>query len=240
MTEAKLRQMLQSGFTQESSFVERKPDHFKDREARKTVVAFANSTPEGQESVLFIGVDDTTGSILGVSDPDTTQRKYSQVLEECYPPIRCQMHAITLAEGTVVAIVVPASPLKPHFSGPAYIRDGSRTVKANDEQYRELIVSRVGKAAVLLRYKRDHTLIAVRGVHYRLGSLKPLTGGGHVEEIPDCKIEACDGITVTVLALNSRTSFSESLERVTIEFDAIRNRPLLLVTAPGRRVSNRD
>jgi hypothetical protein len=53
MTEAKLRQMLQNGSTQESSFVERNPDHFKDREARKTVVAFANSTPEGQESIAW-------------------------------------------------------------------------------------------------------------------------------------------------------------------------------------------
>lgn len=75
MTEAKLRQMLQSGFTQESSFVERKPDHIKDREARKTVVAFANSTPEGQESALFIGVDNKTGRIVGVSDPDATQSR---------------------------------------------------------------------------------------------------------------------------------------------------------------------
>src|SRR6202011_2884170 len=99
MTDEKLRQMLQNGFTHESSFVERKPGNFKDREARKTIVAFANSTPEGQESVLFIGVDDKTGKILGGSDPDATQRKYSQVLEECYPPIHCQMHAITLTEG---------------------------------------------------------------------------------------------------------------------------------------------
>ena len=240
MTDEKLRQMLQNGFTHESSFVERKPGNFKDREARKTIVAFANSTPEGQESVLFIGVDDKTGKILGVSDPDATQRKYSQVLEECYPPIHCQMHAVTLTEGTVVAIVVPASPSKPHFSGSAYIRQGSRSIKANEGQYRELIVSQVGKVAVLLRYKRDHTLIAVRGVSYKLGSLKPFAGGGHVEEIPDCKVEACDGITVTLLGLSSRTSFSESLERVTIEFDPVRNRPLLLITAPGRSSSNRD
>ena len=44
MTDEKLRQMLQNGFTHESSFVERKPGNFKDREARKTIVAFANST----------------------------------------------------------------------------------------------------------------------------------------------------------------------------------------------------
>ena len=44
--------------------VERKPDGFKDREARKTVVAFANSTPEDQEAVLFIGVHDKSGEVL--------------------------------------------------------------------------------------------------------------------------------------------------------------------------------
>jgi hypothetical protein len=234
MTEAELRRMLLEGQTHESSLIERKPDNFKDKEARKTVVAFANSTPDGQKSVLFIGVDNETGRILGVANPDATQKKYSKVLEECYPPIRCQMHAIALAEGTVVAIVVPASPFKPHFAGSAYIRDGSRTVKANEAQYRELIISQVDKTAVLLRYKREHTLIAVRGVNYKLGSLKPMSGGGAVEEIPDCKVEECDGITVTFLGLSARTRFSESLGRVTIEFDAVRNRPLILVTAPGR------
>jgi hypothetical protein len=62
MTEEKLRQMLQKGFTHESSFVERKPGNFKDREARKTIVAFANSTPEGQECEPALDIDHTSAS----------------------------------------------------------------------------------------------------------------------------------------------------------------------------------
>jgi hypothetical protein len=55
-----------------------------------------------------------------------------------------------------------------------------------------------------------------------------------VEEIPDCKVETCSGHAVTFLRLDSRTSFSEALGRVSIEFDVERNRPRILVTAPGR------
>ena len=53
MTEAELLEMLRTGRTEESSLIERKPDGFKDREARKVIVAFANSTPDGQEADSF-------------------------------------------------------------------------------------------------------------------------------------------------------------------------------------------
>jgi hypothetical protein len=42
---------------------------------------------------------------------------------------------------------------KPHFTGAAYIRDGSQSVEATPELYENLIASRHTKAAELLRYK---------------------------------------------------------------------------------------
>jgi predicted HTH transcriptional regulator len=143
--------------------IERKPDGFKDREARRVIVAFAKSTPEGQEAGLFIGIDDKTGRVQGVASG------YSKVLEECYPSITVHMF-----EGkTVVAIVVPASLRKPHCGGGAYVREGSRSVLATDRLYEELMLSRQDLVRELLKYKRAHTLLTVRGIHYMLGSQKP-------------------------------------------------------------------
>jgi hypothetical protein len=234
MTEAELLEMLRTGRTEESSLIERKPDGFKDREARKVIVAFANSTPDGQEAVLFIGLEDKTGKVLGVANVDAAQLKYAKVLEECYPTITYRMHALMCEGKTILAIVVPASTRKPHFSGGAYVREGARSVLASDRLFDELILSRVDKACEMIKYKNAHTLCAVRGINYRLGSQKPFSGGGYVEEIADCKVEDCDAHTVTFLRLDARTSFSEALNRVTIERDVERGRPRIVVTAPGR------
>lgn len=233
MTESELIEMLRAGRTKESSLIERKPDDFKDREARKVIVAFANSTPDGQEAVLFIGMHDKTGDILGVANPDALQLRYAKALDECYPRISYQMHPLVFEEKTVVAIVVPASNKKPHFTGGAYIREGSRSVLATDELYEELILSRTDKTRELLKHKREHTIISVRGINYRLGSNKPLSGGGHVEGT-ECKIHNCNGLTVTLYRLDTQAYFTEDLSRVSISFDDQKNRPMVLVVAPGR------
>ncbi len=54
----------------EDNFTERKSEGAASRaELRKTLVAFANSVPEGRTAVLYIGVDDD-GTPMGVSNPD--------------------------------------------------------------------------------------------------------------------------------------------------------------------------
>lgn len=234
MTERELLDMLRSGRAQESSLVERKPDGFKDREARKTVVAFANSTPDGKEAVLFIGVHDKTGVVMGVANPDELQKKYARVLSECYPEITYRMHVIPFEGRDVVAIVVPASASKPHFAGAAYVREGSRSMPATIKLYEELILSRSDKTRQLLKFKYDHAMVTVRGLNYHLGTQRVFTGGGHTEEIPDCKVEDCNGFHVRLFRLDSRVYFSEDLSRVTLSFDDEKNRPMLLVVAPGR------
>jgi predicted HTH transcriptional regulator len=192
MKESDLLEMLGTGSTQESSLIERKPDNFKDREARKVVVAFANSTPEGQEAVLFIGLHDKTGDVIGVANPDELQRKYGRALAECYPSITYRMHTLAFDGKIVVAIVVPSSSRKPHFAGAAYVRNGSQSILASDELYQELILSRTDKTRELLKFKRTHTLFSVRGINYHLGSQKAFSGGGHTEQISDCYVVDCD------------------------------------------------
>jgi len=231
MTEAELIAMIHERRTQESGLCERKPDGCKDQEVRKTVVAFANSTPDGQEAVLFIGLNDKTGAVDGVANPDERQKRCANVLDECYPAITRYMYALTIDGKTVVAIVVPASRHKPHFSGGAYVRDGSRSVQASDRLYEELILSRTDLARELIKYKNNHTIVAVRGINYRLGSHKPFSGT-HVEGM-DCKIEDCSGMSVRLYRLDSQSRFTESLSQIQISFDDEKNKPLILVTAPG-------
>jgi predicted HTH transcriptional regulator len=97
---------------------------------RQTLVAFSNSLPEPETAVLFVGVDDKTGTILGVDDPEKAQMRIGDAGEDCYPAIRPEMKVVEVDGKRVLAVGVAHSKDKPHFAGPAYTRSGSRTVKA--------------------------------------------------------------------------------------------------------------
>ena len=231
MTEVELIDMIRTGRTQESSLCERKSDGCREPEIRKTVVAFANSTPDGQEAVLFIGLNDKTGAVEGVENTDKLQKRCTTALEECFPAIKRHMYVLAINGQTVVAIVIPASSHKPHFSGGAYVRDGSQSIQASERLYDELILSRTYPARELLNFKNNHTVVGVRGINYRLGSHRPFTGT-HVEGM-DCQIEACTGMYVKFYRLDSSSRFTESLSQIRISFDDEKNKPLILVSAPG-------
>lgn len=144
----------------EDAWVERKPyqqDPTKD--FRRTLVAFANSVMEGEWAVLFVGASDN-GDHPGVPNPDEVQRRALDVAEKnCYPPITCKPVVFeTTVAGTprvIVAILVPPSSNRPHFSGPAYVRQGSQTVVANETVFRELIDNRHGKVQALRRMTQE-------------------------------------------------------------------------------------
>ena len=133
----------------------------------------------------------------------------------------------------VVAVVVPPSPRKPHFTGPSFVRVGSESIQASERQYEDLILSRTDKTRQLVEFRDRRTIISVRGMNYRLGSSKPFSGGGHVEQ-GECQVERCDGFSVTLHDLGSGASFTEELSRVSITVDDQRGRPMLMVVAPGR------
>lgn len=68
-------QLLALASAQEDAFVERKAEGVSRRDIRKAACAFAN-TVDGRDGVLFIGVDDRTGAVLGVRDTDTLQKPF--------------------------------------------------------------------------------------------------------------------------------------------------------------------
>ena len=63
--------------SEEDNFVERKSEGIKDQEVRKTLVAFANTIPEGNFAEIFFGVIDE-GEKKGVSNTDRLQKKSRQ------------------------------------------------------------------------------------------------------------------------------------------------------------------
>ncbi len=214
----------------EDNFTERKPEGVANSELRQTVGAFANSVPEGRVAVLFVGIHDKTGDVIGVENTDQLQKRIREVCQsDCYPPINYTSEVLTVGGKKVVAIVIPFSKEKPHFTGPAYVRVGSQSPKASAQQYEELILSRSDKTREILKHKND--IWTVLGIGYKLGSNKPLHDGNY-REMRECRIEACTGHIVTLSDILTQESFSEPLAHITINYDQMKWRPMLLVRFP--------
>jgi len=224
MTHDELLRMI---VNHEDNFVERKPEHAKSAELRQTLGAFANTVPEGRNAVLFIGIHDRTGEVLGVTDPDQLQKRVSSVCQsDCYPPIAHTSEVLTASNGKLVlAVVIPPSNAKPHFTGPAYVRVGSESRKASEEQYEVLILSRNDKAREILKHKNE--VFTVLGINYKLGSNKPLAGGNYRESCK-CRIEECTAHMVTLIDIGSRRHFSEPLEHIKFNYDHDNQCPMLM------------
>jgi len=222
MTVDELRALLKNA---EDGFTERKPEAVKRGEIRQTVVAFANSVPEGREAVLFIGVLDG-GGIQGVADTDAKQKLVRAVCErDCYPPIKCQPEVVEEGGKRIVAVVVPASDQRPHFAGPAFVRRGSESVAASKEMFDELIASRHEKARVLLRWKQS--VISVREDGYDLVKQRTIPGGWRTSR--ECSVLDCNAHTLRLMDISSNTHFSIPLRQVEIGFDEGKHRNLVYI-----------
>src|SRR5271170_1317027 len=92
----------------------------------KTAVAFANSCPIGQPGILYVNVDDN-GKVISQPlgyDFEKLQKSISKTVREAWPPIYFVTHILNKNGSEFVAVVIYGSPLRPHFSGPAYVRVG--------------------------------------------------------------------------------------------------------------------
>jgi hypothetical protein len=132
----------------EDSFIERKSQTDKSGWL-KTVVAFANSTPIGLPAVLFIGVSDD-GVISASVDVERTMQAFSDyVAAHAWPPIFTLPRALTSQGNSCVAVIVPGSAERPHFAGRSFVRVGTQTKEASDEQFAALVASRSSKARAI-------------------------------------------------------------------------------------------
>jgi len=189
-------------------------DHFTERKPANDskgwlpcVVAFANSVPVGYPAVLFIGVGND-GSIEETINPDSLQKTLSKELADAYPPIYYLPKVMEHGGRKFLAVIVPGSADRPHFSGPAYIRDGLQTKIGSEPEFQQLIAERSSKAYEILKWLGKEIVIETpnRGPH---GGVSRASAGG---VLIDCNAHYA---TVDI----SQNLISCPLARLNLSFD---------------------
>lgn len=210
----------------EDNFTERKPEGAKRNELRKTIVAFANSAPEGRTAILFIGVSDKA-EINGVSNPDSMQKTIREICEHnCYPPIKFSCEVLNVENKHIVAVAIPYSNNHPHFSGPAYIRKGSESVIASEQAFDELIVKRHSKVHEIMKWKDQIITVIAQGK--KLGSTKQINSSVY-RESHECRIVECTAHYIRLDDIATQDHLSEPLERISLAYDEVKRRLMLIV-----------
>jgi hypothetical protein len=176
-------------------------------------------------------LDDRSGAVRGVQDPEAIQVRVRQAcFDDCYPPIRHTAQILEVDGKSLVAVIVPPSSQKPHFTGPSYVRIGSASVNASNEQLNELVLSRIDKCREIVRMK-NKGLISVRAIGYKLGSKKRLADAHYVEQ-SECTVTDCNAHVVSLYRPATMCNHTEAIERIEISRDEEKNRPMLIVRSP--------
>jgi hypothetical protein len=214
----------------EDAFVERKPTPDRE-EIREAAAAFANSVRAPDSGVIFLGVerDGTVNDVI--RDADKGQREATRALQKCYPPLEgVQLCALHPAGKNVVAVVVPESRNRPHFTGGAFVRVGSETKQASPELFGRMIDERNDLCWELKPWVNRHvsvvrqeTFLPSSGVSQSDPS--PPTWWGGSEE---AKLEGVNRFYVVVRPQTGHP-LSFSVRRIMLEWDVSRNQPLLPV-----------
>lgn len=207
MDDTQLRARL---YDKEDGWTERKSKGVNTEDIRKTIIAFANSLPDGQQGVLFIGLADKDGSVEGVDDTDALQKNIRRAAEhKTYPPIHIGHNCRVIHEGgkDIVAVIVEASSNRPHFAGPAYVRVGSESIEASESQFQQLIASRTSVARKILEARRNNETVLVQEArkNYNPGRTR-------------CKVESCDPHFANFKAVNEGWIHSAPLSQITVSY----------------------
>jgi hypothetical protein len=154
----------------EDNFAERKP--FKDKDGwLKTAVAFANAAPIGWPAILFVGVTDKGAFQTNPPNLEHLQKEITAEISRAYPPIYNLPKIVTDENGSrCIAVLIPGSELRPHFSGKSFVRIGPETKEVSEKQFEELIAARTSKAGEILRWKNKLITFEHHYQHLRRGS----------------------------------------------------------------------
>jgi len=198
----------------EDSYVERKTggDH---KDWVKTMAAFANTLQDDQEGVLFIGATDSGEIESSPTNLDKLQRTLSEKMQSVYPPIYFTTNSVRENGRECLAVIVPGSPSRPHFAGPLFVRDGSKSVVANSERYESLLAARTSKAYELQKW-------AGRSITVRLSRRQ--SGMAYVvnENTVEAKLIGANQFYLTVFYNNRKHSYP--LNRAEISYDHVAER----------------
>jgi len=219
-----ISELLEKLENREDSLIERKPPNCNDRELRKELAAFANAVTDPAYGIIFIGVSDD-GKVIGIENTDERQKRIRRVAEnDCYPPIAISTYVLEVDGKYVIAIVVPESNSKPHFTGPAYMRIGSECVNATETEYENLINSRSDKCSEILKHK--DIVFSVVTDRKKLGDPRIIGSGRRFHE---CRVISCNQHWVRLYDISLSQYFNEPFQNVSVIYDEERHRPMLLI-----------
>jgi hypothetical protein len=203
----------------EDHLVERKT--VKDeKDWKKTAVAFANSVPLGLPAVLYIGVRDNGEIETPQHDLDEVEKKFNRQMSKVYPRIAYVPKILSDNGRQALAVIIPGSESRPHFAGLAYVRRGSESIEASEEQFTELIAHRNSKAARILAWKGKVITVV------QLSQSRPGFGLIRKEWKPGLAISVanCDQFYVTLQVGTGAQNLSFPLGQLEISFDNGNNR----------------
>jgi predicted HTH transcriptional regulator len=197
----------------EDSFVERKSFGDWKNDAVKTSVAFANSCPfEAPPGLLCIGVKDDGAVETSEQDLDRLQKTLERELEKAYPPVPHHTRIVPAPEGKFIAVIIPGSSQGPHFSGPAYVRTGPTTVKANEEQFERVIDRRERKVREILKWQNKRVKLV------RIWAA-PNNLSGRIAGEADVVVLDCNSFVVKLRVTGSDQPISFPLDHVVLGHD---------------------
>lgn len=203
---------LQSG---EDHLVERKTKN-DGQDFLKTAVAFANSTPINVPAILFIGVKDD-GTVEDGNDVDKLQKTFTDKVKRAYPPISYYAKSLVKDEKPFLAIIIPGSPGRPHFSGPSFIRKGSQTFEASELEFDMLISQRHNKSFLLQEWiNKKITVDWVNRAAAQVGA------SGRINHTWESTLKSCNQFFFTIDNNGSLQSFP--LTEASISYDNGKNR----------------
>jgi hypothetical protein len=204
----------------EDSFVERKTVN-DTRDCLKTVVAFANTAPVGYPALLFVGVRDNGEPEGTTSDLDKIQQRLSDKIGEAYPSIYTLTRVLSVDGRQFLAVIVPGSADRPHFAGPAYIRDGSKSPIASEAQFNKLIAERSGQTYEILSWRNKIVTLTEAPRTFMLhGSTQWATPKQTAVTVFDCNLHY-----VTLASVSQANQFASfPLRVIELNYDNPRNR----------------
>jgi hypothetical protein len=166
----------------EDSTVERKTANDY-RDCLKTAVAFSNSLPLDDPGLIFVGLRDD-GTVEDDLNLEKLQKNVSKEVSKIYPTIFPQYKTMKDAVGKeFLVVIVRGSGSRPHFAGPSYIRDGTQTIEASEQQFERLIAERNSKVREILKWLGKSITIWMPGM---TKSRHPSTGGKGTQMLVDC------------------------------------------------------
>src|SRR4051812_6689477 len=101
MDESNVRDRLAQA---ENGLTERKPEGVKPHEIRQTLCAFANSVPPNEVGLLFVGVEDGSGRVIGIQNAEAIHKRVEEAAETCAPPITYTTRELVIEEKHVIVV----------------------------------------------------------------------------------------------------------------------------------------